>query len=347
MRARADAPTLDREMRRLWQGLAFLVLVAADEQCQDDSSLDLHSTWETLDNFKRAELYLQSAAAGTLGEELTSCAKLIEVDTFDEGGNLIRGAAAATDLSPSVVCTIGEGAVLDMSVGVRRMLSQSLGDQPELSREIASFESLVLNPSEERSLLTLILMREAGRQRSPLMPYFRAFLEGAHEHNPASWDPASADGAARRQALAEQTGGHALLKGGDMLRSAVADFYAALVPRALAELPLLLLGDGVDAAEYYSLQRFTEVWLSIRSRSFDDGNFGVIVPLACLLNHPSDNGDSNVVLSYSAQRRGFDMTVTRPIKRGEQLTNSYGAGLCRERALLVYGFVTDIMPPCY
>ena len=48
-------------MRRVWQGLALLVLVAADEQCADDDSLDLHSTWETLDNFKErlADVHLK------------------------------------------------------------------------------------------------------------------------------------------------------------------------------------------------------------------------------------------------------------------------------------------------
>ena len=40
------------------------------------------------------------------------------------------------------------------------------------------------------------------------------------------------------------------------------------------------------------------------------------------------------------------MTAKRTIAQGEELRSSYGANLCRERALLVYGFVLDGMPAC-
>ena len=38
--------------------------------------------------------------------------------------------------------------------------------------------------------------------------------------------------------------------------------------------------------------------------------------------------------------------IERAIRQGEELRYSYGEHLCRERALLVYGFVLDGMPAC-
>ena len=107
-----------------------------------------------------------------------------------------------------------------------------------------------------------------------------------------------------------------------------------------------LLTEGFAAAEAFSVQRFTEIWLSMRSRTFDDDGYGFIVPLACLMNHPSMGDESNVALSYDARRGGVVMRAKRRISKGEELTYSYGSGLCRERALLVYGFVLDGMPAC-
>ena len=43
---------------------------------------------------------------------------------------------------------------------------------------------------------------------------------------------------------------------------------------------------------------------------------------------------------------GFVMKAKRPIAQGEELRYSYGADLCKERALLVYGFALDGMPAC-
>ena len=50
--------------------------------------------------------------------------------------------------------------------------------------------------------------------------------------------------------------------------------------------------------------------------------------------------------AYEEGGRGFVMAAKRAIKQGEELHYSYGARLCRERALLVYGFAQEGMPAC-
>ena len=129
------------------------------------------------------------------------------------------------------------------------------------------------------------------------------------------------------------------------------------VLQALAALPSLLV-DGVaasqrDVAHFYSFQKFAEVWLSMRSRSFSDDGYGKLVPLICLMNHPAVGEPSNVDAVYDHNSpegagAGFVMLARRPIRRGEELTYSYAhdGNLCRERALLVYGFALDGMPTC-
>ena len=87
-------------------------------------------------------------------------------------------------------------------------------------------------------------------------------------------------------------------------------------------------------------------WLAMRSRSFSNDAYGFLVPLACLMNHPAVGESANVELEYDREQGAFVMTAVRHIKQGEELTYSYGASLCRERALLVYGFELDGMPTC-
>ncbi|KAL1523842.1 hypothetical protein AB1Y20_018763 [Prymnesium parvum] len=305
--------------------------------------LFLRSTWARLDAPARAALYLRSAAAGRLGDGLQPCAGLLEPAAFARGGTRVRGAMASVDLRGGEMCTLGEGALLTVA-SVRKQLGESSSGRPRLSQEVASLGDLVQSAADERALLALLLMREDARASSPLMPYLQALLHRAHEHIPSAWDPSSAEGAERRAEL-ERDAGPRTLRAADELRRVISAHYTALVPRALEQLPTLLL-DGVVDAEYYSEQRFIEFWLSIRSRSFENNGFGVLVPLACLLNHPPTHEPSNVELQYVAQRNGFVMKATRHIKQGEELTYSYGSNLCKERALLVYGFVQDGMPSC-
>ena len=70
------------------------------------------------------------------------------------------------------------------------------------------------------------------------------------------------------------------------------------------------------------------------------------MPLVCLMNHPAMPGEESNVDAVYDEEQGFVMSAKRPITAGEELKYSYGAQLCRERALLVYGFALDAMPTC-
>ena len=146
------------------------------------------STWEPLDAAARAELYVGAAGTGLLGQELRACARLIQPAAFAYDGMVVRGAAAVEELSPSILCSIGDGAILSLAT-VKAMLSSSLGElDPLLSREIEGLEALVTSPAEERSLLAVLFIREAGRASSPLMPYMQALLvptQGLQPHTGA------------------------------------------------------------------------------------------------------------------------------------------------------------------
>jgi len=341
-----------------WLLLPTLGVVAAEMATIDTSggsqsepNLLLASTWAPLGAVARADLYLAAATAGVLeeAEDLIPCARLMQLGEFQYGSNLVRGVAATMELPALSGCTLGKRAAISLSTVVRR-LAHTYGNDPVQSREIASVEALVRTPADERALCAVLLMREAERTSSPLMPYIMALLTGAHEHIPSAWDPGSAEGAARRAGLESLDKGPMLLMAADELRKVIVQQYASLVPRALKTLPNLLGiagNDIVDAPVVYSIQRFAETWLGMRSRSFEDGAHGVLVPPLCLMNHPAQGEDS--VIDIGSDSNGdFVMKTKRHIEQSEQLTYSYGA-LCAERALLVYGFPVSVwsrLPPC-
>ena len=216
------------------------------------------STWAPLDAAARAKLYVASAAVGLLGKELRQCAQLLEPTEFQYGeGMAVRGAAALTDLPPptqadealqqasigkspgrdgeaSVICSIGEDSILSLAT-VQRMLMHSLaveGD-PRVLDELVSLGQLVSTPADERALLAVLFIRETGRASSPLMPYLQALLFQAHEHIPSAWNPASTDGAARRQALAASSAnGPTVLRAADALRKTILQAYGSMLPKA-------------------------------------------------------------------------------------------------------------------
>merc|ERR1719491_2218130 len=138
------------------------------------------STWAPLDAIQRADLYLAAAEAGKLGEDLHQLiplAQLIEPGEFPYGNQLVRGAKATTDIPPSILCTIGERA----SISVPSIVHMLRREHANLSHELDAIESLLSTPADERSLLALLILREASRPSSPVMPYVLTFLQSAHE----------------------------------------------------------------------------------------------------------------------------------------------------------------------
>lgn len=346
---------------RRWYLLLLLILSAptnsekvainpegATRFSSQEPNLFLATTWAPLNAIERADLYLAAAGAGKLDDEdnhsLTSAARLIKTGEFPFGNQLVRGAKAIDEIPPSVMCTINKGALISLASVTRRLSRLFVDDDPLLSQEIGSIPSLVLTPTDQRSLLVLLLLRESNRASSPLMPYIMAFLQSAHEHVPSAWDPASPEGVKRRAGLRGVEGGSTLLAAADELRRVVLRNYEAIVPRVMEKLPRLMgvIGpDMVDVKEVFAIQRFVEVWLALRSRSFDDGGHGVLVPLACLMNHPVEGEESNIEIGVDSGG-GVVWKAKRYIKRGEQLTYSYGKDLTAERALLVYGFPMSV-----
>lgn len=246
-------------------------------------------------------------------------------------------------IQQGAICVIDESATISLKNVVSRLQSK-YDDHPILSAEIAAVEALVRESADERSLLALLLVRESERVSSPLHPYLLTFLSHAHENIPSAWDPDSAEGAARRAGL-QGLGPHGrkLVAAADELRKHVTACYASLVPRALDTLPYLLGVEGdddlVDAGAVYSVQRFAEAWLAIRSRAFEnDRGFGTLLPVADLMNHPPEGEESNVEIAFSAEHGGFVLAAKRDIGKGEQMTTTYGDSLTAERALLIYGF---------
>ena len=379
----------------------------------EDSSLLERTNWQQLNETERAALFISAAAAGQLGEALMDCAIKMRVATFRHGDAHIRGAAAASSIHSGFVCSIGEAATLSAAT-VREMLGRYFMDSQELSTSqleplpagaVAAAETLKRKPVDDRALLAVLLLRERGRKRSPLMPYVQAFLSPAEPTIPTMWDPKTPDGALRRATfLRDQQqqpqqqpqqqqqsaggsgagggggggGGASLLRAVDMLRREVEKHHEALIPRALARVPSILsqgLGDEVPELakggesdeqgmaalrRYYSVERFTEMWANILSRDFVNGlqersekplDRGLypfpttfLVPLADLMNHGGPS--SNVEVSYDARRRGFVLKALRGIRAGEEMRFSYAASLCRQQALLRYGFADREMPEC-
>ena len=334
---------------RLLLVFSLFLLAVSTDNCETENSTpaksDLFraSTWTPLDAIARADLYLAAAEAGQLGEEyhhLIPLARLIEPGEFPYGNHLIRGAKATADIPPSTQYNIGERALLSVPSLLHKLHSEHTNDDDHPPLNIDAIEALITTPADERSLLTILLLREASRPSSPVMPYILTFLRSAHENIPSSWDPTSPTGANRRAALAGLPNGPTLLHAADELRKHIIVNYGRFVPQALERFPQLF-GVDVEGSEVYSVQRFIEIWLAVRSRSFQNGAHGVLVPLACLMNHPVEGENANVEIGVGSDN-GLVLRAMRFIERGEQLTYSYGDGLTAERALLVYGFPMSV-----
>merc|ERR1712176_685727 len=104
----------------------------------------------------------------------------------------------------------------------------------------------------------------------------------------------------------------------DALRKTIAKDYQELAPRAIEKLPRLLGLTGpdiVDVTKAYTFQNFVEIWLAIRSRSIENDGYGVLVPLLCLMNHPSEGEESNVNIGVDSNG-DMVLKAKRHIKRG-------------------------------
>ena len=285
---------------------------------------------------------------------------------------------ALLTIEPGFVCHVGDAGLLSIA-----SVRSALGREFIALQDLRSLHAEVTQPhrkaGHERSLLAVLLLREAGRQRSPHMPYIMAFLK-LPKQLASGWDPTTAAGASMREAANPR-----LKAAADVDRAQIARQHAALVPAAIDALPTVL-GEGLadvasgsmreDLARFYSAQRFTETWLALRSRDFTNTvqeqrveerrrGGGVaprstreeeeeeeaesfpaafLAPQIDLMNH--GGSESNVAVRYDLKRRGFSMTATRRIPKGQELRFSYGQRLCREMALLTYGFSDGDMPPC-
>ena len=261
----------------------------------------------------------------------------------------IRGAVATFDLPKDSGCIVGRDELISIAT-VRSMAGEPLlGVQSLPSSRPRIGKHATRSAAEDRALTTLLLLREQSRPSSPLMPYIRTFLDGAADVVPAAWDEE------RLQALSPE-----LVARARSIRKTLAQSYADLVPAAIDALPDVLgegLQQGQSLADVYSLERFTQLCVALRSRDFvntlqessaepglDRGQpfpAAFLVPLLDLMNHASDN---NVRVTYDLKRHGFVMRVLRPVQRGEELTISYGSTLCRQHAMSMYGFGDDLLP---
>jgi len=299
----------------------------------------------------------------------------------------MRGAAATGEHGPgSVICSVSEEGLLSVSTvrtmmddvfvrslrpsGRRRSGMAASHGVSDPAATGATTDTLLRQPSDDRALLAVLLLRERAKEHSPLAPYIRSFLH-LPAGVPSGWDPATEEGAARRAEL-QFSNPKALLMA-DLLREQIATTYLALVPAAIEATlgsgsPLggeaRTAGGGVadglreHLTDMYSLDRFRQAWLAIASRDFtntlqaasptplDDGHpfpATFLVPIVDLMNH--GGGASNVDVRFDRRRGGFVLTATKSIRRGEELRFSYGK-LCAEQALLTYGFADDDMVAC-
>ena len=122
-------------------------------------------------------------------------------------------------------------------------------DDSLLSQEIGSIPSLILTPTDQRSLLALLLLQEANYASSPIIPYIMVFLQSAHEQVPSAYDPVLSEGVRRRAGLRGVEGGSTLLAAADELRRVVLRNCEVIVPRVMEKLPWLMEVIGPDVVD--------------------------------------------------------------------------------------------------
>jgi len=226
-----------------WALLAAIGAVGVILVQRQSDDLWSASTWAPLNESACALRFISAAAAGKLGSGLQSCAR--QMTATSEYG--MRGAAATGEHGPgSVICSVSEEGLLSVSTvrtmmddvfvrslrpsGRRRSGMAASHGVSDPAATGATTDTLLRQPSDDRALLAVLLLRERAKEHSPLAPYIRSFLH-LPAGVPSGWDPATEEGAARRAEL-QFSNPKALLMA-DLLREQIATTYLALVPAAI------------------------------------------------------------------------------------------------------------------
>jgi len=92
---------------------------------------------------------------------------------------------------------------------------------------------------------------------------------------------------------------------------------------------------------FYEYQRVRSLVSSRNFRLYIDGKTSTtLVPLADMLNHSLD---AKTTWTYNNSKNGYEMTLKRDVRSGEEITDSYGRK-DNHKYFLYYGFVMDEAP---
>ena len=317
------------------------------------------ATWANLSLAEHTARWESYVSSGEIGFR---CPKVATAFFWYESlGASIRGAKAAADIGAGEdVCRVPVRSLLsDMTVGNTslRILQESLtayqkaaagdvrGPPPGAKR------SNKMRRLDERALMTLHVLRETSRPRSPHMPY--AALIQTHDVDgvPMLW-PDDSPRWRRASPLLRSLAATS--------RANAEHHFESIVPAAISRAGAVL-SEGLECAvrsprgppscsraelaAVYSRERFLRTYTILAARDWVLPMYGrqraFLAPVVDMLNY----GQVGLRCRFDDKAGAFVLRATAPIKAGSELLFFYGA-FCYEASINMYGFAPAGAKPC-
>ena len=295
------------------------------------------------------------------GELRARCPKVgIGYFYYPSLGRKLRGAMAKAPIAKGErLCEVPVGSLLStFSVGNSTLRPVMDAVEAEASAPIeTSVDKLrgdgrkrkKVRATDKRAFMCLLVLREAARARSAMMPYISVLLSHDVSGVPMTWGPNSD----RLHRATPALRAMAALSRASTLRN-----YEAVVPLALSRFGHLL-SEGLDCAgagatascsreqleRIYSREEFLRVFAIFAARDWVLPMYGkaraFCVPIIDMFNF----GQVGIRAEFDERAHAFVATATQPIKAGTELLFYYGT-MCRESWIVMYGFAPREARPC-
>ena len=279
---------------------------------------------------------------------------------YPSTGGYLRGAKALAPIAKGErICQVPVSSLLsEFTVGNSslRIVSEALEKDAHAAASQAAAQSeapgrrrsrLRLLLPDKRAMMTMLLLRELSRERSPMMPYASMINSHNVDGVPMLW---STDSARWRGASPKLRDLAAIARAG------VERAYSNVVPTAVARFaPELSEGLGCSGPrgacdrarleQLYSYAAFARVFAILAARDWVLPMYGRSRPFLSPVMDLFNFGQVGIRAHFDDKKHAFVSTAAQPIAEGAELLFYYGT-MCREAWISMYGFAPSEAEPC-
>ena len=276
---------------------------------------------------------------------------------YDSLGTHLRGAKALENIAAGeLLCTLPTASLLsEYTVGnstmqaITEALTREAAERASRAQAAHSARKRSRNrfAPDVRTMITLLVLRETARGRSPHKPYFACLRDHNVDAVPMLWGESSprwrtANGPLRSQAAEA--------------RASVDNYYRQIVLDVIERFaPVLSEGLGCGGehgtcdrdtlARTYSYEQFARVYAVVMARDWVLPMYGrsrpFLAPILDMLNF----GQVGIRVHFDDAKHAFVAVSTRAVTAGSELLFYYGT-MCKEEWINTYGFSPQEAHPC-